>query len=139
MAGDHAVAERLAALHAEGRGSVDREGIQLDERPGVDQRLDPLASRQLAAGVLLLSRLRVGRARLLAAAAQLFDTLLGGLHGNSASGKCKGQGKGIQDSALIIPYSWVPISYEVPTVRFNISARYSRRMPPGIRLRHDRV
>jgi hypothetical protein len=42
------------------------ERVELLERPGVQQLVDPLAGGQLALGVLLLLRLRIGVDRLLA-------------------------------------------------------------------------
>ena len=83
VAGDHAIAERPALLHAEGAGAVNRKGIQFDKRAGIEQRINPLARSQLAARALALGCLWVGGARLLAAAAQLLDPFLGGFHSAS--------------------------------------------------------
>jgi hypothetical protein len=61
---------------------MDGEGIQLDERAGVEQQIDALAGGQLAAGVLLFGCLWVGGAGLRAAAAQVLDALVRGFHIN---------------------------------------------------------
>src|SRR5215216_6957501 len=93
MAGDHAIAQWLALLHAEGAGAMHRKRIQLDKRAGIEQRVDALARRQLAARALALGCLRVGGDRLLAAAAQLLDSFLGGFHALAFD---------LDDSAVII-------------------------------------
>ena len=59
-AGDDAVAERAPLLHAEVGGAVPGERVELDERAGVEQHLQPLAGGVAALGVLALGRLRVG-------------------------------------------------------------------------------
>jgi hypothetical protein len=85
VAGDHAIAERPALLHTEGAGAVNRKGVQLDERVGIEQRINPLARSQLAARTLALGCLRVGCARLLTASTQLLDSFLRGFHNASVS------------------------------------------------------
>ena len=59
-AGDDAVAERAPLLHPEVGGAVPGEGVELDERAGVEQHLQSLAGGVAALGVLALGRLRVG-------------------------------------------------------------------------------
>jgi hypothetical protein len=54
--GDDAVAERALLLHPEVRGPVAGELVELGERALVQQRLEPLAGRHLARGVLPLDR-----------------------------------------------------------------------------------
>jgi hypothetical protein len=56
VTGDDAVAERALGLHAEVGRPVPGELVELGERPGVEQRVDPLAGGHLARGVLLLDR-----------------------------------------------------------------------------------
>jgi hypothetical protein len=83
MAGDYAIAERPALLHAEGAGAVNRKGIQLNEGVGIEQRINPLSRSQLAALALALGCQWVSSSRLRAAAAQLFDPFLRGFHNPS--------------------------------------------------------
>ena len=54
VAGDDAVAEGALGVHAEVRGAVAGELVELGERARVQQRLDALAGGHLAGGVLLL-------------------------------------------------------------------------------------
>ncbi len=54
VAGDDAVAERTVVGQAEVGAAVASEGVELDERSFVEERLDALASGQLALGVNLL-------------------------------------------------------------------------------------
>src|SRR5690606_11394215 len=54
VAGHDAVAVWTAFGQAEARRAVPGQLVGLDERPGVDQQVDPLAGGQLAAGVLAL-------------------------------------------------------------------------------------
>ena len=49
-----------ALLHAEVRGAVPGEGVELHEGAGVEQHLQSLAGGVAALGVLALGRLRVG-------------------------------------------------------------------------------
>ena len=51
--GDHGVAPRAVALHVEVRRAVAHVGVELLEGAGIEQLLDPLAGRVLAAVVLL--------------------------------------------------------------------------------------
>jgi len=60
-----------------------RKGIQLDERAGIEQRVNSLTRSQLAARALPLGRLWVSRARQLAATAQLLDPFLRGFQNAS--------------------------------------------------------
>ena len=53
VAGDDAVAEDRVVRTAVATGD---ERVELDERPGVEQQVEPLARRQLAGGVLPLDR-----------------------------------------------------------------------------------
>ena len=100
VAGDHRVAVGPALLHVELVGAVADEGVELLERAGVEQLLDPLAGGELALRVLLLDRLLGGRVdRLLAQLAQLGELLLVGLgellaHGraDSMAGRERGRG-----------------------------------------------
>src|SRR5207249_9287740 len=75
--GDHAVSEDLPLLHAEVGAAMRLELVDLDERAGIEQHVDPLARRELARFVLLadplLAATPVGFA---AAASQLFEVLL---------------------------------------------------------------
>ncbi|HET9520966.1 MAG TPA: hypothetical protein VFO73_07980 [Candidatus Limnocylindrales bacterium] len=54
MAGDDAIAQvrRLAGVRR--RRSIRHERIELDERAGIEQEVEPLAGRQLPASMLLL-------------------------------------------------------------------------------------
>ena len=61
VAGDHAVAVRAPLLEPEGRRAVPGQLVELDERPLVEELLDPLAGGHLALGVLLLDRPLGGR------------------------------------------------------------------------------
>ena len=80
VAGDDGVAPGPVLLHLEVVGAVADEGVELLERAGVEQLLDPLAGGQLALRVLLLDRLLGGRVdRLLAQLAQVGELLLVGL------------------------------------------------------------
>ena len=79
VAGDHGVAPGPVAQHVEVGGAVPDERVQLLERARVEQLVDPLAGGQLALGVLLLLRLRVGVGRLLAQLLELLELLLVGL------------------------------------------------------------
>jgi hypothetical protein len=54
VARDDAVAEDLLLLHAEVGAAVDDEPIELDEAAGIEQQVDSLARRELAAFVLFL-------------------------------------------------------------------------------------
>src|SRR6266568_6991167 len=74
---DHAVARDLAVLHPEPVGAVGGEDVQLDERPAVEQHLDPVTRRRLAGGSPLVRGLGVGVQRLVAPLAVLVDLLLG--------------------------------------------------------------
>ncbi len=71
VAGDHRVAPWPALLHLEVVGPVADEGVDLLERTGVEQLVDPLAGGHFALGVLLFNGLRGGRVdRLVAQFAQ---------------------------------------------------------------------
>ncbi len=61
VAGDEPVAERLLLLHAEGRGTVHGQGVELDEGALVQQEVDAFAGGVLAACVLLFDCFRAGR------------------------------------------------------------------------------
>ncbi len=56
VAGHHAIAGDLLLPHPERFGAMDGEGVELGERPRVDEQLDPLARGQLPLRVLLLIR-----------------------------------------------------------------------------------
>ena len=75
--GDDTVGERAVLLDAEPVGAVTGEHVELDERAGVEQQLEPLAREQLAPLVLALDRLRAaGVQRLLAQLVELLEALL---------------------------------------------------------------
>ena len=77
VAGDHAVAENLPLLHTEVGAAMGLELVDLDERAGVEQGMDTLASRQLAGLVLLLDPLlAAAELGLVAAARELLQILL---------------------------------------------------------------
>ncbi len=80
VAGDHGVTVGTVALHVEVGRAVAYEHVELLEGPGIQQLLDPLAGRVLAARVLLLDR-GVGAAvdRLLFEDVQLGELLRVGL------------------------------------------------------------
>ena len=64
-------------LDAEPVGAVTGEHVELDERTGVEQQLEPLAGGELAPLVLALDRLRAaGVQRLLAQLVELLEALL---------------------------------------------------------------
>jgi len=77
--GDDGVAPRPVLLHVELMRAVAHEGVELLEGPGVQELLDPLARRVLAARVLLLlglgGRMRGRGAELLEAAELLLEAL----------------------------------------------------------------
>ena len=76
-AGDDAVGERPGVLDAEPVGAVAGEHVELDERVGIEQELDPLTRGELAALVLALDRRRAaGVQRLLAQLGELLEPLL---------------------------------------------------------------
>jgi hypothetical protein len=79
VAADHGVPPGTVAQHVEVEGSVANERVELLERARVEQLLDPLAGGQLALGVLLLLRLRVGVERLYPQLLQVRELLLVGL------------------------------------------------------------
>ena len=54
MAGDDAVARDDLLGHAEVEAAMGDELVELLERAGIEQQLDPLARRQLAGGVLAI-------------------------------------------------------------------------------------
>src|SRR5690242_21409907 len=58
MAGHHAVARDLLVLHAEVDRTMLDEHVVFLERAGIEQRVDALARRQLALGVLRLDAAR---------------------------------------------------------------------------------
>ena len=60
VAGDDGVAPGPLLVHVELVGPVPHEGVELLERAGVEQLLDPLAGGQLALGVLLRDRVLGG-------------------------------------------------------------------------------
>ncbi len=98
VAGDHGVAPGLVLLHPELGGAVAHERVQLLEGARVEQLLDPLASRELAPGVLLLLRLGIGVDRLLAQLVELGELLLVCLgcllpHGAADSSCCPSGGR----------------------------------------------
>ena len=79
VAGDHRVAPGPALLHLELVGAVADEGVELLERAGVEQLVDPLAGGQLALGVVLFDGLLGGRVdRLVAQLAQVLKLLFVG-------------------------------------------------------------
>ena len=55
-AGDHTVGGRALLGQSEGHGAMAGEEVELDEGPLVEQQLEPLTGRQLAAIVLALGR-----------------------------------------------------------------------------------
>src|SRR2546430_7396951 len=73
MAGHHAVAEILLVGETEVAGAVGDEPVELDERARVEQRVEPLARRQLALLVLRLDA--VGAAAQLGLGALLLEQL----------------------------------------------------------------
>ena len=80
VAGDDGVAPGPVLLHLEVVGAVADEGVELLERPRVEQLLDPLAGGELALRVLLLDRRLRGRVdRRVAQLAQVAELLLEGL------------------------------------------------------------
>ncbi len=79
VAGDDRVAPGPVVEHVEVEGAVADERVELLERAGVEQLLDPLAGGQLALGVLLLLRLRIRVDGLLAQLLELGELLLVGL------------------------------------------------------------
>ena len=82
MAGDHRVAPRPVLLHVEVRRAVAYERIELLERTGIEQLVDPFASGVLALLVLLGDRgRRAGVNRLLAQVVKLGELFLVGLRG----------------------------------------------------------
>src|SRR5262249_7538126 len=90
--GDDPVAERLLRLHPEVDAAVRHEPVELDERPLVDQEIDPLPRGELALLVLRLDALLPSALeRELAHPAQLVLRILGPrvpgfrLHRRSAS------------------------------------------------------
>ena len=60
VAGHHAVAQGLLLLHAEGRGAVHGQGVELHEGSLVDEQVDAFAGGVLAAGMLLLDGFGAG-------------------------------------------------------------------------------
>ncbi len=79
VAGHHRVAPGPALLHVEVVGAVADEGVDLLERAGVEQLVDPLAGGHLALRVLLVYGLRGGRVdRLVAQFAQELKLLFVG-------------------------------------------------------------
>ena len=87
VAGDDGVAPRPVLVHLEVVGAVADEGVELLERAGVEELLDPLARGQLALGVLLFDRRLGGRVdRLLAKLAQVVELLFVGLRIRLAHG-----------------------------------------------------
>jgi hypothetical protein len=60
VAGDQAVTQGLLLLHAEGRGAVYCQGVELHERVFIQQEADALPGGVLAAGVLLFDGFRAG-------------------------------------------------------------------------------
>ncbi len=77
--GDHGVAPGPVLLHVEVVGAVAHERVELLEGAGIEQLLDALARRVLAARVLLLLGLRGRVQRRLAQLVQLGELLLVGL------------------------------------------------------------
>jgi hypothetical protein len=57
VARDDAVTQHLLVLHAEVGAAVGDEPVDLDEAPRVEEQVDALARRELAALVLLLDAL----------------------------------------------------------------------------------
>ena len=79
VAGDQAVAERLLRLHAEGRGAVARQGVELDERALVQEHFDALAGGVLTTGMLLFDGcLTAGHVATLAARVKIGELTGGG-------------------------------------------------------------
>jgi hypothetical protein len=79
VAGDHRVAPGAVVEHVEVRGPVADERVELLEGARIEQLLDPLTRGELALGVLLLLRLRIGVDGLLAQLLELGQLLLVGL------------------------------------------------------------
>ena len=76
-AGDHAVGEGAGVLDAEAVGAVAGQHVELDERVGIEQQLDPLPRGELAPLVLALDRGRApGVERLLPQLRELREPLL---------------------------------------------------------------
>ena len=61
VAGDDAVAEDRCSSRPKSVVAMRDERVELDERPGIEQQVEPLARRQLAARVLLLDPRRLRR------------------------------------------------------------------------------
>ena len=81
VAGDHAVAQVALRVEAEIRGAVRDEGVELDERAGIEQKLQALTRGQLAAFVLRVdSFLPAAELRLGAHVAQTIEALFLGGH-----------------------------------------------------------
>ena len=80
--GDDTVGERPVVLDTEAVGAVPGEHVELDERTLVEEDLEPLPRRQLAAVVLALDR-RVGAGvdRLFLQLGQLIEAFLQGHRG----------------------------------------------------------
>ena len=74
MAGDDAVARDDLVVHAEVAAAVGDELVELFERAGIEQQLDPLAGGELAGGVLALEP--VGAAAELGAALEIGESRL---------------------------------------------------------------
>ena len=92
-AGDHAVAVGPVPRDPEVTGAVPGQLVELGERAGVEQQVDPLAGGQLAARVLFLDgRLRAGVDRFVPAALQIGElprrsVRIGKLVGGAISGR----------------------------------------------------
>src|SRR5262249_36980540 len=77
VAGHHAVTRHFLVLHAEIDRAMLDEHVVFFERAGIEQRIDALACRQLALGVLRLdAALAAAQARRRPAPLQLFQHLL---------------------------------------------------------------
>jgi hypothetical protein len=81
---DDAIAEEPVALAVGGARLHER--VELDERPGVEQQLDPLPRGELSAGMLLVDPvLSPTETRFRAQRSQAVDTFLVRRHGCNAS------------------------------------------------------
>jgi hypothetical protein len=76
MAGNDAIAQRMAVLHTEMVSTMYGERIQLDERAGVKQRVDPLPCGLFSTLMLLLHRLRIADRSLRPTTPQFLDLML---------------------------------------------------------------
>src|SRR5262249_28978298 len=87
VAGDHAVAGDLGLAHPEVEAAMRAQLVELDERAGIEEQLDPLARGELALAVLLFDALgTAARFRALVQSAERGDVVRGAaVHAREAS------------------------------------------------------